>query len=173
MSIEHRRPAAGQWTAAYMRDDALQTRGRRRRLTSWLLILPVLGVFSLSLVTGAEAFGKNDYASAIKKLPTSNPVVLVAAAHEPADNPLGWLSERYASKEVCSVTSSQLASIAAHYHVDHMLVDVGGSKVDVVTVDGVGANDHDLRVYLGDAKLSCKLVRRGGVFFLPFDAHGS
>jgi hypothetical protein len=157
-----------------MRDDALQApQGRRRRLTSWILILPVLGVFSLSLVTGAQAFGKNDYASAIKQLPASKPVVLVAAAHEPADNPLARLSDRYASKEVCSVSATQLKAIAAHYHVGHMLVDVGGSQVDMVTVDGVGANDHDLRVYLGDAKLSCKLVRRGGVFFLPFDAHGS
>jgi hypothetical protein len=173
MSIQHRRPAAGQWTAAYMRDQALQTGGRRKRLRSWFLILPVLAIFAFCLSTGAQAFGSTNYAAALKQLPANKPVIVVALARQPLDNPLGWLSDRYANKEVCSVTASQLASIAAHYQVGHMSVDVNGTAVDMITVDGAGANDHDLRVYLGDANLKCELVRRGGVFFLPFDAHGS
>jgi hypothetical protein len=173
MSIQHRRPAAGQWTAAYTRDDALQLgRYRRKRLASWLLIVPTLAFFSLSLVAGAQAFGKTDYASAIKELPPSQPVIVVAKVQQSFDNPLAWLSD-YGSKEVCSVTSSQLSTIAAHYQVGHMAVDVAGARLDVVTVEGAGANDHELRTYLGDPKLKCQLVRRGGVFFLPFDAHGS
>ena len=172
MSIQHRRPAAGQWTAAYMREDALQLGYRRKRLASWLFIVPTLAVFSLSLVAGAQAFRRSDYASAIKELPRNQPVVLVSATQPSPENPVKWLSD-FGNKAVCSVTSSQLQTIAAHYQVGHMAVAMAGATVDVVTVQGQGANDHELRTLLGDTKLRCELVRRGGVFFLPFDAHGS
>ena len=172
MSIQHRRPAAGQWTAAYIRDDALQLGHRRKRLASWLVILPTLAFFSLALVAGAHAFKRTDYETAIKSLPQNRPIVVVAGATHAIYNPVGWFSD-YGRREVCSVTSSQLASIAAHYDVRHVTIDVDGEAVDVVMVEGKGANDHDLRTYLGDPNLKCKLVRKGGVFFLPFDPHTS
>jgi hypothetical protein len=48
-------------------------------------------------------------------------------------------------------------------------VTVDGQQLQIAKVSGAGANDHDMRVYLGDAKMTCKFVREGGVFFLPFD----
>jgi hypothetical protein len=155
-----------------MREDALQLGFRRKRLASWLFIVPTLAFFSLSLVAGAQAFRRSDYASAIKELPRNQPVVLVSATQPSPENPVKWLSD-YGNKAVCSVTSSQLRTIAAHYQVGHMTVAMAGATADVVTVQGQGANDHELRMLLGDANLRCELVRRGGVFFLPFDAHGS
>lgn len=172
MSIQNRRPAAGQqWTAAHVR-PRLELRSRGRRVASWALIVPTLGFFSLGLVGGAHALSKPDFASAAKQLPKNEPLVVVAGAQHTIDNFLSWFTHQ-SSKELCSVTRSQLAKIALHYRVGHMTVTVDGVAYDVVTIDGKGANDHDLREYLGDANLKCKLVRDGGTFFLPFDAHGS
>src|SRR5436305_1802390 len=109
MSIKHRRPAAGQWTAAHVREDALQNGARRgKRIASWLLIVPTLAFFSLSLVAGARALSKPDYAKAAKQLSRGNRrLVVVAAADKTIDNFLGWFTGR-TGKEVCSVTQSQL-----------------------------------------------------------------
>jgi hypothetical protein len=172
MSIDLRRPAAGQWTAAYQRDDALRLGGRRKRLAPWLVILPTLAVFSLVLVAGAYALRKPDYESAIKSLPQNRPIVVVAGAHYSLTNPVGWFSGN-SRREVCSVSEAQLATIAKHYQVRHETLQIDGQTVDVVLVDGPGANDHELREYLGDPNMKCKLVRQGGVFFLPFDPNTS
>jgi hypothetical protein len=174
MSIERPRPAAGQWTAANVRDDALDLGGLRgKRLASWLLIVPTLAVFSLSLVAGARALRKPDYAAAVKQLPQNQPLIVVAGAQKSVDNFFGWFSDKYTSKELCAVTQAQLAQLAQHYTVGHMTVQVDGKPVDVVTLDGKGANDHDLRTYLGDPNMKCKLVRNAGTFFLPFDSNQS
>ena len=172
MSIQHRRPAAGQWTAAHMRDDALQLGHRRKRLASWLVILPTLATFSLALVAGAHAFEKTNYEAALKSLPSNRPLIVVAGARHSIYNPVGWFTD-YGRREVCSVSSAQLATIASHYDVQHTTISVDAANMDVAMVSGRGANDHDLREYLGDPNLKCVLVRRGGVFFLPFDPHGS
>jgi hypothetical protein len=173
MSIEHRRLAARQWTAANVREDALNLGTRWKKLASWLLIVPTLSFFSLSLVAGAHTLGRTDYARAAKQLPRNEPLVGVAAAEKSIDNFFGWFTQGYSGHELCSVTSSQLAQISAHYQVAHMTITVDGVAVDVVTVSGQGANDHELRTFLGDPGLKCKLVRRASVFYLPFDAHGS
>jgi hypothetical protein len=67
------------------------------------------------------------------------------------------------------VTPKQLAQVAAHYDVSYVTVTVDGQQLQIAKVSGAGANDHDMRVYLGDAKMTCKFVREGGIFFLPFD----
>jgi hypothetical protein len=54
-----------------------------------------------------------------------------------------------------------------------MTITVDGHSTQIAKVSGQGANDHELREYLGDPKMTCKFVREGGVFFLPFDPHGS
>jgi hypothetical protein len=38
-------------------------------------------------------------------------------------------------------------------------------------VSGKGANERDIKTYLGDPSLSCTVVRAKSVFFLPFDVH--
>jgi hypothetical protein len=130
-------------------------------------------IFASTLVGGAAAFGKPDYAGAAKELPKTGALVLVSAG---GDQPQSWL-ERLTSwsgkKELCSVTASQVRELAAHYQVDYLTVTIDGQPVQIAKVSGQGANDHDLREYLGDAKMKCKVVREGGVFFLPFDPNAS
>jgi hypothetical protein len=173
MSIQNRRPAAGQqWTAAHIRKDAFERGSRGKTLATWALIAPTLAFFSLGLVNGARALGKPTLASAAKELPQNEPLVVVAGAHHTIDNFLPWFS-KHSSKELCSVTRSQLAQIAARYEIGHVSVTIDGVAYDIVTIAGKGANDHDLRAFLGDPKVKCKLVREHGMFFLPFDAHGS
>ena len=136
-------------------------------LLSWLAIVPILLVFSAVVVAGAAARnGGPGYAEAAKDLPKGAPVVAVEVAPK-EDSFLDRFRRAYASKELCSVSSSQLAVLAAHYPVRHVTVD----GVDVVVLDG--GDDHDLKAYLGDAKLKCKLVHESHLFFLPFDAHTS
>jgi hypothetical protein len=87
-----------------------------------------------------------------------------------ADSGQTWLQRLTSSrKELCAVTPKQLAQVAAHYDVSYVTVTVDGQQLQIAKVSGAGANDHDMRVYLGDAKMTCKFVREGGIFFLPFD----
>ena len=172
MSIEHGRRAARQWTAASLRGEKLQSSSRRRRLASWLLIVPTLSLFSFSLIAGAQT-GKPDYEKAAKQLSRDEPLMLIAASEQSEGNFLDQLVHGYTDKALCSVTSLQLREIGARYDVGHMTITVEGADVDVVTVSGKGANDHELRTFLGDPKLRCKFVRRAGIFYLPFDAQGS
>ena len=170
MSIEHRRPAAGQWTVAQVRRDTLNEGTRRKRLSWWLLIVPALALFSFSL-TASAGTGKPDYASAAKDLPKGQPLVVVGPRAD--GSLLGWLTSTYSTHEVCSVTPSQLERIASAYDVGQMTVTVDSAPVQLVTVSGKGANDAELRAFLGVRALDCRLVRRASIFYLPFDAHGS
>ena len=159
MSVDDSRFAAAQRTAATRRG------AKSARLKAWLVILPTLAVFATALVGGAAAFGKPDYSRAAQKLPPGALVLVSADAQQT------WLQRLTSSspKELCSMTPSQLAQVAAHYDVSYVSVTVNGRQVQIAKVSGRGANDHDLRTYLGDPKMTCKLVRDGGVFFLPFD----
>jgi hypothetical protein len=166
MSVGDSRFAAAQRTAA-------SRRGRTRtRLAAWVVIVPTLLLFSTTVVAGAKTFGKPDYAQAVKQLPRTGAVVLVSssASH---DAWLDRLRSSYTNKELCAVTEEQLKQIASHYDIGHMNVTIDGQSVEIATVSGAGANDHEMRTLLGDPNLKCKLVREAGVFFLPFDPHGS
>jgi hypothetical protein len=164
MSVAGWRDAAAQRTAAER---------SFRRLAGWLVILPVLGFFSFTVVAGAAVAGKPDYAAAARALPAGKPLVLVEAPEPKDESFLDRLTKAYEGHELCAVTPGQLAVIGRKYSVGHMTIDVGGAAVDIATVTGSGANDHELRTLLGDPKLRCKLVRMSGTFFLPFDAHTS
>jgi hypothetical protein len=166
MSVSDPRPAAAQRTAA---SDARGTRRSIKVLATWMFIVPMLSFFSFSVVAGARTFDKPDYAGAIKQLPKNQPVVVVPAA--PQDNNDGLLGSFEQQHFVCSVTASELARIQARYHTTRLTIGHGSHALDVVSV--FGANERDLRSYLGDNGVRCVLVRLASVFFLPFDPHGS
>src|SRR5436309_14837155 len=101
MSVENRRLAAAQRTAAKKTSGAHAPRRRWLRLASWLLIVPTLSLFSFSVVAGAAGFGsKPDYAGAVQQLPQGLGVVAI---------------ELGSGTEVCSVNQSQLAAISSHW----------------------------------------------------------
>jgi|KBSMisStandDraft_5_1062788.scaffolds.fasta_scaffold1027140_1 hypothetical protein len=159
MSVDDSRFAAAQRTAAKRRGS------KGSRLKGWVVIVPTIVVFAATLVGGAAAFGKPDYGQAAKKLPSTGALVLVSA-----DGGQSWLQRLTSSRnELCAVTPKQLTQVAAHYDVSYLTVTVGGRELKIAKVSGAGANDHEMRAYLGDPKLSCKFVREGGAFFLPFD----
>lgn len=166
MSVDDSRFAAAQRTAATRREPL------GRRLKVWLVIVPTLVFFASMLAGGAAAFGKPDYAKAAKDLPNTGALVLVSASTE-HDSWLDHMRSWNGQKALCSVTPAQLQQLAAHYNVEYLTIKVGGHTVQIAKVSGKGANDRDLREYLGDAKMKCKVIRIGGVFFLPFDPHGS
>lgn len=159
MSVDDSRFAAAQRTAAHRRG------AKATRLRSWIVIVPTIVVFAATLVGGAAALGKPDYGQAAKALPKAGAYVLVSA-----DSGQTWLQRLTSSRnELCAVTPAQLATVAAHYDVSYLTVTVDGRQVQIAKVSGPRANDHDMREYLGDARMTCKFVREGGVFFLPFD----
>ena len=158
MSVDDSRFAAAQRTAASRRGT------KAGRLKAWLVIVPTLALFGTALVGGASAFGKTDYGATARKLP-AGALVLISAQDGGS-----WLQRLTSSgKELCAVTPAQMTQVAAHYDVSYVTVTMDGRDVRIAKVSGTGANDHDMRVYLGDARLTCKFVREGGVFFLPFD----
>jgi hypothetical protein len=134
-------------------------------MKGWVVIVPTIVVFAATLVGGAAAFGKPDYGQVAKKLPSTGALVLVSA-----DQGQSWLQRLTSSRnELCAVTPKQLAQVSAHYGIDYLTVTVDGKELKIAKVSGPGANDRDMREYLGDPKMSCKFVREGGAFFLPFD----
>jgi hypothetical protein len=157
MSVDNRRLAAAQRTAAKKTSGAVPPRRRWLRLASWLVIVPTLSLFSFSVVAGAAGFGATeDYASAAAQLPQSRPMVVITSG---------------SLKEICSVGPRQLAVISSRWRTGRISVSVGGKSLDVVTVSG--ANETELRSVLGGPQLTCRLVQVARVFFLPFDPHGS
>jgi len=169
MSVDTRRFAAAQRTAAH------RPGARRLRLASWLLIVPTLTLFSFSVVAGAAGFGtKPDYASAVKAVtptapPSSGGYVVVETAKK-GDDPVARLFGTNPGREICWISSSQLARVSARYRTGRLAIPIGRTRLDVITV--FGANTHDLGVLLA-SPVRCKLVEVAHVFFLPFDAHGS
>lgn len=173
MSVDDSRNAAAQRAVAIARASARSRRRPWRRLASWIVIVPTLSLFSFSVVAGAQTVGKPDYAGAAKQLPRGKPLIVVTAPAASDDSFIDRLAQKNSKKELCSVTQSQLARIALRYTVAHTTITIDGVAVDVVMISGAGANDHELREYLGQPAPVCKLVRRASVFFVPFDAHTS
>ena len=150
MSVESPRLAAAQRTVAGKRRGP---RGRRRwiRLASWLFIVPMLSLFSFSVVASARTVGKPDYASAIKQLSNSKPVVVLHNGGKPL---------------VCSVTQRQADGLSARWHSGWTTMAFDGRDYRTLWVDG--PNDHEIRDFLGSG--DCKLVRVKSIFYLPFNA---
>jgi hypothetical protein len=149
MSVDDPRLAAAQRTAA--------RNWRRARLcATWLFIVPLLAMFSFSVVAGAKTFGKEDVGGAVQQLQDDKHVVEVPVSADRSGGGSDSVADRFSRVEhyVCSVTGPQLARI---------------KTLDIVTV--YDASERDLRGYLGN--VSCVLVKISRTFFLPFDAHGS
>jgi hypothetical protein len=171
MSVDDPRLAAAQRTAA--------RNWRRARLcATWLFIVPLLAMFSFSVVAGAKTFGKEDVGRAVRQLPDDRHVVEVPVSKgdrggdghgDQGDG--GNLTDRFSHSEhyVCSVNSTQLAKIQTRYRTGRSTLRVDGRSLDIVAV--YDANERDLRDYLGN--VSCVLVKVSHTFFLPFDAHTS
>ena len=150
MSVESPRLAAAQRTVARKRGS----KGRRCwiRLASWFFIVPMLSLFSFSVVASARTVGKPDYASAIKQLPSNKPVVVVQTPGKPL---------------VCSVTSSQAAGLSARWHSGWTTMAFDGRDYRTLWVNG--PSDHEVRDVLNGG--DCKLVRQKSIFYLPFNAN--
>jgi hypothetical protein len=164
MSVDDPRPAAAQRTAA-------RSWHRARLCATWLFIVPLLAMFSFSVVAGAKTFGKPDVGKAVQKLPDDQHVVEVPVSGGSRGGEGDSVADRFSHAEhyVCSVTASQLARIKSQYRTGRYSLKINGRLLDIVTV--YDASERDLRGYLGDA--SCVLVKVSHTFFLPFDAHGS
>ncbi len=153
MSVESPRLAAAQRTVAKRRGGP---NGRRRwiRLASWLFIVPMLSLFSFSVVASARNVGKPDYVAAIKQLPSDKPVVVIKGGGQPI---------------ACSVTQSQANGLAARWRTGWTTMTFNGEAYHTLWVDG--PTDHELRDFLGGA--DCKLVRQKSIFYPPFNANVS
>lgn len=155
------RPAAAQRTAA--------RKSTTRIVSTWLVAVPLLTLFSFSVVAGASTYGsKPPAAEALAKLPDSTKVVVQVPASAPHDQSL---IERltHVAKLVCSVNATQLTAIQKAYRTSTASLTIDNRSVQVVSV--YGANEKSIRGYLGDTQ--CVLVQVAQVFFLPFDAHTS
>jgi hypothetical protein len=114
----------------------------------------MLSLFSFSVVASARTVGKPDYASAIKQLSDSKPVVVVRNGGKPL---------------VCSVTEGQAAGLSARWPSGWTTMTFDGRDYRTLWVDG--PNDHDVRDFLGGSGGDCKLVRLKSIFYLPFNAN--
>ena len=162
MSVENPRFAAAQRTVAASR------RVRIFRVATWFLIVPLLSLFSFSVVAGARGLsGKRDYAEAVSALgPKKTGAYLVLREHP---NPLEKFFDGGAAERVCWIDSEQLARVGKRWSTGMITIEYGSGSLNLVTVDGAKA--PDLREELGGVK--CVLVQRSRTFYLPFEAHGS
>ena len=180
MSVDKRRLAAAQRTAA-----SSKTPSRAWRLGAWIIIVPALAAFSFSVVAGAaNAHGKPGLEAAAAKI--------VPPAHVDSSSGVGSNdkntkqddgtlvvvdSSRGASgisdlfgkggREVCWISSSQLARVSAVYKTTTSALQVSGKAYSLITV--YGADQKSLSQLLGAAALQCRLVHSEHLFYLPFD----
>src|SRR5215210_9068177 len=159
MSVENPRFAAAQRTAV-----ASRTR-RVVRLATWILIVPMLSLFSFSVVAGARGLGGDPkYADAVRDLGPNKGGAYVVV-REPA-NPLEKIFNGGAA-HVCWINSAQLARVSARWPTGRMTIGYGRGSLDLVTV--TGAKVPELRAQLGGA--DCALVHVERTFYLPFEAN--
>jgi hypothetical protein len=149
----------------------------------------MLSFFSFSVVAGAKTFSTPDLKGAVKQLPSDEHVIEIAVGSNSSDDHAEAtkagkgnvadgsdsksLSDRFkhADHYVCSVTGLQLVQVQKHYRTSRFSLDLHDGAMDIVAV--YGADERDLRGYLGSSDVKCVLVRASSVFFLPFDAHTS
>lgn len=180
MSVGTRRFAAAQRTA-------VRTPSRLRRLGAWIIIVPALSLFSFSVIAGAAGFqskpdvaaaaaevvpkghddghsaGERDNGSSTDAHQSPGSLVVVDA---PGEGGVGGLLHK-GGKQVCWISTSQLARVSAVYRTSTTTIRVGRTTYTIVTI--YGASEPDLKRLLGTSALTCKLVHAAKLFFLPFD----
>jgi hypothetical protein len=143
----------------------------KKRMAAWVVVLPLLVVFSTSLVGTALASQSTvqDKAGAVVPAhPKQGKLVLL----EP-DGSFGLFKEYFGlkpSSKVCWVSEATLASLEARYATSVSTVDLGSrGSFQLVTVEDTNAG-HVRQIV---AQNPCALVHEHHVFFLPLDGHTS
>jgi hypothetical protein len=174
MSVGTRRLAAAQRTAVR------RSPSRAKRLGAWIIIVPALALFSFSVVAGAAGLNtKPDVAAAAAKVvpkghDAGNPaadnekqdkggLVLVGSSHD-GHGIAGLLGKT--GREICWISTSQLARVSAAYRTSIATIGVGGTAYQLVTV--YGASERNMKQLLASS-VKCRLVQSSQLFFLPFD----
>jgi hypothetical protein len=177
MSVDKRRLAAAQRTAVGTSPS------RSKRLRAWIVIVPALALFSFSVVAGAAGFGSKPQVAtaAAKVIPPSSKgddkspkgddkkdgVVVEVDSSKHDGNPLTELLGKAKGKEICWISTSQLARVSRVYRTTTSSLSVGGKTYSLVTV--FNANEKTLRQLLGSSAVQCHLVQVAFLTFLPFD----
>jgi hypothetical protein len=155
-----------------MRSRSNRPRGWRLALT-WAFVFPVLAYFTFAVVAGATTPSSTAgaVASVSHDLPNGSVVVVVESSGH--DDSLADVLLHRSAQELCTVGTSQLSLLRAHYAVSLSAIHVDGRTITLVTVRGDKLSSNELRAMLGILARDCRLVRVAHVFYLPFDAHGS
>lgn len=143
----------------------------KKRMAVWVVVLPLLAVFSMSLVGTALASQSTVQVKAgelISAHPKTGTLVLLETGGRFA------LFKEYfglkPSSSVCWVSEATLASLEARYATSVSTVDVGSrGSFQLVTV--TDADSGHVRQILGQNP--CALVHGHRAFFLPLDGHTS
>ena len=143
----------------------------KKRMAVWVVVLPLLVVFSMSLVGTALASHSTVQVKAgalIPAHPKKGKLVLLETGGSFA------LFKDYfglkSSTTVCWVSEATLASLKARYVTSVSTVVVGSrGSFQLVTVED--ADSGHVRHILGQNP--CALVQRHHTFFLPLDGHTS
>src|SRR5260370_13277784 len=84
MSVVDPRLAAAQRTA--VSQNPKRVSHRVRLATTWLFIVPLLSLFSFSVVASAKTLSKPDLKGALSRLPSDTHVIQIAVGSNPADH---------------------------------------------------------------------------------------
>ena len=143
----------------------------KKRMAVWVVVLPLLVVFSMSLVGTALASHSTVQMKAgalIPAHPKKGKLVLLETGGS-----FSLFKEFFglkSSSSVCWVSEATLASLEARYATSVSTVDLGSrGSFQLVTVEDADAGH--VRQILGQNP--CTLVHGHRTFFLPLDGHTS
>jgi hypothetical protein len=143
----------------------------KKRMAVWVVVLPLLVVFSTSLVgtaLAAHSTTENKAGVLIPAHPETGKLVLLQSGDR-----FSLFKEYFGlrpSTSVCWVSTATLASLETRYDTSVSTISVRDrGSFDLVTVNG--ANPGHIRQILGQHH--CVLVGSHHAFFLPLDGHTS
>ena len=143
----------------------------KKRMAVWVVVLPLLVVFSMSLVGTALASHSTVEVKAVALIPAhpkKGKLVLLETGES-----FSLFKEYFGLKSsttVCWVSGATLASLEARYATSVSTVDLGSrGSFQLVTVED--ADSGHVRQLHGQNP--CALVQGHHTFFLPLDGHTS
>jgi len=144
----------------------------KKRMAVWVVVLPLLAVFSMSLVGTALASHSTVEVKAGALIPAHPKQKGKLVLLEPSGS-FALFKEFFGLKpstSVCWVSEATLASLEARYATSVSTVDLGSrGSFQLVTVEDA-ATGH-VRQLVGQNP--CTLVQGHHTFFLPLDGHTS